>query len=121
MEAKKLIVQGAIGRGISVKIFWRIWRAGKSDRYRTTRWIYELPGGVFHEVASHPVYLEMEFLKTLTAASVISKKAGSDLPAPSDELRVLLNGELGLGYVSISISVNPYIRFLNIYGTDMTI
>ena len=119
LEAKELVARGAIGRVIAVEIFWMPYLAG--NRYRTTQWIYELPGGIFHEVAPHPVYLQMEFLKTLRVVSALSKKTGSDLPTPSDELRVLFDGESGQGSLSISVCANPYLVFLNIYGTDMSI
>ncbi len=119
LEAKELVARGAIGRVIAVETFWMPYLAG--NRYRTTQWIYELPGGIFHEVAPHPVYLQMEFLKTLRVVSALSKKTGSDLPTPSDELRVLFDGESGQGSLSISLCANPYLVFLNIYGTDMSI
>ena len=119
LEAKELVARGAIGRVIAVETFWMPYLAG--NRYRTTQWIYELPGGIFHEVAPHPVYLLMEFLKTSRVVSALSKKTGSDLPTPSDELRVLLDGESGQGSLSISLCANPYLVFLDIYGTDMSI
>jgi len=103
------------------QIFWRIFPNGIRDRCRTSGWIYDLPGGVFHEVAAHPVYLQMEFLKTLKVVSAISKKTGSDLPIPSDDLHVLFDGQLGVGSFSSSIYVNPHLVFLNIFGTEMTI
>ncbi|MDV2495080.1 MAG: Gfo/Idh/MocA family oxidoreductase [bacterium] len=119
LEAKELVARGAIGRVIAVETFWMPYLAG--NRYRTTQWIYELPGGIFHEVAPHPVYLLMEFLKTSRVVSALSKKTGSDLPTTSDELRVLFDGESGQGSLSISLCANPYLVFLNIYGTDMSI
>jgi len=119
LEAKELVTRGAIGKVIAVEIFWRAYLAG--NRFRTTQWIYELPGGIFHDIAPHPVYLLMEFLKTSRVVSALSKKTGSDLPTPSDELRVLLDGESGQGSLSISLCANPYLLFLNIYGTDMSI
>ena len=117
MEAKKLVAAGAIGRVIAVETFWRMVLRDKGDR----PWLYDLPGGLFHEAAPHPVYLQMEFLRSLRMVSAFSKNTGSDLPIPSDELRVLFDGESGLGYLSISIHINPLIRFLKIYGTDMTL
>ena len=114
MEAKKLVAAGAIGRVIAVETFWRM-----TERWRETYWMHDLPGGIFHEAAPHPVYLEREFLKSLRVVSALSKNTGSDLPIPSDELRVLFDGESGLGYLSISIGSNPYLVFLNIYGSDM--
>lgn len=122
MKAKRLVASGTVGQVVSVEVFWRIYRAGGDrDRYRTTRWVYELPGGIFHEPAPHAVYLLMEFLRAVRVGSAVSKRIGSDLPAPSDELRVLFEGESGLGAMSVSVTTNPYQVFLNIYGTEMTL
>ena len=117
MEAKNLVGRGAIGRVIAVEIFWRMVLRDKGYR----PWLYDLPGGLFHEAAPHPVYLAREFLRSLRVVSAFSKDTGSDLPIPSDELRVLVDGESGLGLLSISIGSNPYLVFLNIYGSDMTL
>jgi len=121
IEAKKLVARGAVGRVLSVETFMRVFRGGDGDRYRTKPWVHDLPGGIFHEVAPHPVYLQREFLKTLRVVSAVSKKTGSDLQTPTDGLHVIFDGDSGLGSLIISVSANPYLYFLNIYGTDMTI
>ena len=121
MEAKELVTRGAIGRVVGVETFWRVFSGIHSSRYQKTQWLYELPGGIYHEAAPHPVYLQMEFLKTLQVVSVLSKKTGGDLPTPSDELRVLFNGESGLGSLSISSSAEPYLVCLNIFGSAMSL
>lgn len=121
MELKELVARGALGRVIAVEILWMPYRAGKPDRYRTKQWLYELPGGLFHELAPHPVYLQMEFLQTLRVVSAFSSKTGSDLPTPSDELRVLFDGGSAQGSLTISVCANPYRIFMIIYGTEMTI
>jgi predicted dehydrogenase len=121
MEAQELAATGVLGTIIGTEVFWKVYRYGDPDRYRTTQWLYELPGGICHEAAPHPVYLQMEFLKTLQVVSVLSKKTGGDLPTPSDELRVLFNGESGLGSLSISSSAEPYLVYLNIFGSVMSL
>ena len=121
MEAQELAATGVLGTIIGTEVFWKVYRYGITDKYRATQWFYELPGGIYHEAAPHPVYLQMEFLKTLQVVSVLSKKTGSDLPTPSDELRVLFNGESGLGSLSISSSAEPYLVCLNIFGSAMSL
>jgi predicted dehydrogenase len=121
MEAKELVARGAVGRVIFVQMFLRTFRDGQRDRYQASPWLHDLRGGLFHEVAPHLVYLQREFLKTLRVVSAIAKKTESNLPTPFDELHVLFEGESGLGSLIISVSVNPYLYFLNIYGTEMTI
>ena len=121
MEAKELVTRGAIGKVVGVETFWRVFEGIQSSRYQKTQWLYELPGGIFHEVCPHPVYLHMEFLKVLQVDSAISKQIGSDLPMPPIDLCVLFAGESGFGYMSLSTTTSPKIRILTVRGTDMTI
>jgi predicted dehydrogenase len=119
--AKELVAKGAIGRVLSADIFWRIFLEGGYDRYQTTQWICDLPGGVFHEIAAHPVYLLMAFFKDLRVASAILKQNPSAIEYRYDELRVLFDGESGMASLSISVSANPRQVFMRIYGTKMTL
>ncbi len=121
MEAQELAATGVLGTIIGTEVFWKIDRYGIPDWYRVTQWPYELPGGIYHEEAPHSVYLQMEFLNTLHVVSAQAKKTGGDLPTPSDELRVLFNGESGLGSLSISSSASPYLMYLNIFGSEMSL
>jgi predicted dehydrogenase len=121
MEALELAATGVLGTIIGTEVFWKVYRYGTPDKFRTTKWFYELPGGIYHEAAPHPVYLQMEFLNTLHVVSAQAKKTVGDLPTPSDELRVLFNGESGLGSLSISSSAEPYLVCLNIFGSAMSL
>lgn len=121
MEAQELAATGVLGTIIGTEVFWKVYRYGDPDKYRASQWLYELPGGIYHEAAPHPVYLQMEFLNTLHVVSAQAKKTGGDLPTPSDELRVLFNGESGLGSLSISSSAEPYLVYLNIFGSVMSL
>lgn len=54
--------------------------------------------------------------------SAVSKKVGNVLStAPSDEPRVLLEGDSSSGSFAISRNSQPYIRYLNIQGADKSI
>ncbi len=61
VAAKALAASGDLGRILSIETYWRIFRAGPIDRYQNFSWMHQLPGGIFHEVAAHPLYLQMEF------------------------------------------------------------
>jgi len=121
MEAKELVTRGAIGKVVGVETYWRVFSGIDSGRYQKTQWLYELPGGAMHEPSPHPVYLLMEFLKTLQVNSAMSKQIGSHLPVYPDDLCVLFDGESGFGCMSLSTATSPKIRILTVRGTDMTI
>lgn len=121
LEARNLVEKGALGRVVSAEVFWRISSQGASDRYNTFAWIHELPGGIFHEVAAHPVYLLAALLGKLEVVSAISKNLVLERADKGDELKVLFDSETGLGVLSISLSAKPVQKFLRIYGTEMTL
>ncbi len=118
LSARDLASSGRLGRVVAVEIFWRVWR-GKKDRYATTPWLRQLPGGLFHESAPHVVYLQQEFLGPLrVVAAVVADTHPSS--SPSGELRAVFEGASGIGTVHISFSASPYQFGLRIYGTKMT-
>lgn len=121
LEARELVARGELGEVVDVDMFMRMYREGPQDRLRTIHWFHELPGGVFHEAAPHPVYLLKEFLRSLSLVSAVLKTFPGDLPSPSGELRVLFEGEVGLGSCLISVHAKPYLKFLDIYGTKMSV
>jgi predicted dehydrogenase len=122
MKARELVAQGATGEVVAVETFWGYFHPWMIDQYRKAQWLYDLPGGIFHESAPHIVYLQMEFLKDLRVVSAIGTRMGNVLPLPvDDELRVLFGGESGLGSLSLSVNTKPYLRSFSIHGTDMTV
>jgi predicted dehydrogenase len=119
--ARKLIKSGKLGRILSAELFWKVTSFGTGDRNRIPQWIKDLPGGIFQEIAPHPVYLLQEILGNLEVISAVSQKSNEDLPYDADELKVLLNSESGPGVMSISVATRPVQKFLRVYGTKMTL
>lgn len=115
LKARELVERGAVGRLVAVEIYWRV----LSRRFRHIGWIHELPGGVFHEVAPHPVYLMGAFLGNLRVVSAVTSDAGDELGP--DELRVHFASESGLGTLAVSTSARPHQIWLRIYGTRSTL
>lgn len=120
LRVRKLVSEGALGRVLSVEIFWRTLHESVSGRHGSTPWIADLPGGIFHEVAPHPVYLQLEFLRNPRVFSAMSKRTQSGETA-DDELRIQFDAESAVGCVSISIHTHPHQAFMRIYGTRMTL
>jgi predicted dehydrogenase len=121
MEAREMVAKGSIGDVIAVDAFFSFYHKW-NYRMPRVKWLYDLPGSIFHETAPHVAYLQTEFLKNVKVVSAVSKKVGNVLPAaPSDELRVLLEGDSGLASFAISWNSQPYIRYLNFYGADKSI
>jgi predicted dehydrogenase len=121
LTARQLIASGKLGNLQSVEIFWRILREGSHDRYQETQWIHNLAGGIFHEVAAHPVYLLMTLLGNLKLISSICLSGTKNRLKDSNELRALFRGEQGLGEFAISLDARPYQKELRIYGTKMSL
>jgi predicted dehydrogenase len=121
VAARALAAGGDLGRILSIETYWRIFRAGPIDRYQNLSWMHRLPGGIFHEVAAHPLYLQMEFLANLKVVSAIGKKYDSSLPGKFDELRVLFDSSTGMASLNISANARPRQVFMRIYGSKMSL
>jgi predicted dehydrogenase len=120
LRARELVSAGAVGAIVSVDAFWRIKRGGADDRYAAGGWIHELPGGAFHEVAPHPLYVVAELLEAPRIVSALVKSAGEPGEGAS-ELRVQIAGESALGSVAVSIRSEPHQTFVRIHGTRSTL
>jgi predicted dehydrogenase len=121
VAARKLIDRGKAGRILSAELFWKVTSFGAGDRSRIPQWLSELPGGIFQEIAPHPVYLLHELLGNLEIISAVGKKTNKNLPYKADELKVLLNSQSGPGVMSISVATRPVQKFIRVYGTKMTL
>jgi predicted dehydrogenase len=80
-------------------------------------WIHRLPGGIFHNVISHPVYKVTPFLVD-DAPEVIAMSFGTADVAPlPTELRVLVRGEHVSAYIALMTQARPVRRVVRLYGT----
>jgi predicted dehydrogenase len=119
LEARALTANGRLGTVVGVDVGFTV-HGGVRDRYLARGWVNDLPGGVVHELAAHPVYLLREFLGTLSLASAVWKPIAA-LPPGAVEFRAVFEGESGLGIAAISASGKPMQSALRIHGTGMTV
>jgi 2-alkyl-3-oxoalkanoate reductase len=125
LRARKLIQQGKAGRIIGVESHYglntRIDAFYKYSRPNVLPWIYELPGGVFHDFMAHPLYVLLPFIGEVKDVQVMGMSTG-ELPLDlTDELRLLLQGENALGTLTFSFAAKPHHHFLRLHGTRMMI
>ncbi len=121
VKARKLIESGKIGRILSAELFWKVTSFGAGDRSRIPQWIKDLPGGIFQEIAPHPVYLLRAILGELEVITAVAKKMNQNIPYDADELKVLFDSETGPGVMSISVGTQPVQKFIRVYGTELTL
>jgi nucleoside-diphosphate-sugar epimerase/predicted dehydrogenase len=83
-------------------------------------WLYEMPGGVYHDFMAHPLYVMLEYTGTPVDIKVMHKSFGTLPQGIPDELRILINGEKAFGTLTFSFAAQPHLHFLAIHGTKMT-
>jgi predicted dehydrogenase len=111
-----MVDSGIVGKvtGIDIRDAW-----SKDNTKLTNRehWYHKLPGGFFGEMLPHSIYLAMSFLGNLEVVSVHTNKLTSRDWIAADELRVLFEGENGLGNVALSCNWPKGECTIDIFGT----
>lgn len=125
VKARNLIKDGMVGKIISVESHYglntRIDAFRKYPAPNVIPWIYDMPGGVFHDFMPHPLYVMLPFLGNVEEIQVIEKAFGELPQGISDELRILVKGEKALGTLTFSFAAKPHHHFVRIYGTKMMV
>jgi len=125
MKARALIQEGELGDIVNVESYYGLnTRIDAFRRYPTPNvlpWLYSLPGGVFHDFMSHPLYVMLPYTGTPREIRVMERSCG-ELPQDiSDELRILIDGENCIGTLVFSFAAKPHLHFVRIIGTKMVI
>lgn len=117
-KARRLVEGGAVGDLISVDVGTFVRR----DNFMCVNgkhWCHRLPGGIFFELLPHPVYLLQVFLKNSKPAHVLTRKLSDFSWMKTDEARVLLGADNGVGLVVASCNSPFHGDTINIFGTKM--
>jgi predicted dehydrogenase len=117
VKAFKLLQEDAIGDVISVESHYSLTFIPDLAR----PWVETLPGGIFQNLAPHPLYLILEFIGDpveMHCSTLNTGSLGVDTP---DELRIVMRGERAMGYVALSIGTRPNDNCLRISGTRATL
>jgi len=126
VRARKLVESGALGDIVWVESYYGFnLGANPFSRYMVpggeNHWTFELPGGLYQNLAPHPLCLALELLGRPVRVHAHAR-SGHVLPhMPTDELRMLIETENAGGLVTVSLAATPRQQYLNIFGTRMSL
>ncbi len=117
-QAAARVSSGALGRLVGVDVFQGA-EAGEADKVASGHhhWSARLPGGVLNNLASHPLYLLRRFAGPGATPRVMVRRSGEQL----EEVRLMLDGEVALGTVTMSLRAQPFMNRLTLYGTEASL
>ena len=125
VQARTLLAQGGIGQLVSVETYEGFSLGTPDNPYvqpgAAAHWVHRLPGGIFQNLAPHPVYLLLAFLDPPKALHAVAQKTGRVPTAFADELRVLVSSDNALGCFMVSLSIQPFMKYVNLFGTEGSI
>jgi predicted dehydrogenase len=125
VDARARLARGDIGELVWVETFEGFSLGTLDNPYvqpgSADHWVHKLPGGIFQNLAPHPVYLLLAFLDPPKALHAVAQKTGRVPTSFADELRVLVTADNALGCFMVSLSIQPFMKYVNLYGTEGTI
>jgi predicted dehydrogenase len=117
-EAAALLRSGRLGRLTGVEIFQGA-EAGEADKKagENGHWTASLPGGVLHNLASHPLYLMRRFAGPAKNLKVVGRRTGGRL----EEVQLVADGEHAPAAVTMSLHTRPFMNRLSLRGTEASL
>lgn len=121
LDAKAMVARGAIGEVVGVEAFQGYVRVSQNGHSGEAGWVSQLPGGLVQNIAPHPISLLLAFMPEAKPVSVATKQTGFCPGSPFEEVRVTFEGKRGLGMLTLSLSPQPYLNYLTVYGSQATL
>jgi predicted dehydrogenase len=116
-KALRMIKNGELGKIISAEAYWRVSSLQTDSRPDAHVWVEAMPGGIFHEVGPHVVYLLRAILGDLDVTAASYAGEGTE----KDELRVQLKSGSQLAALTISGIEAPIQKYIRVFGTRMSL
>ncbi len=118
-RAAKAVADGRIGELVGVDVFQGA-EVGEAEKMLqpSDDWRVNLPGGILHNLASHPLYLMRRFAGPARSIEVLATELAA---GRLSEVRLIAAGERCLATVTMSARCRPFMNRLSIYGTNGTI
>ncbi len=123
VRARRRIQSGALGDLIWVESYYGFDLGGSpAITYMLPggekHWTFRLPGGLYQNLAPHPLCLALELLGPPRRVHAHARY-GRVLPhQPTDELRIILETETASGVVTVSLAASPRFHYLSVFGTE---
>jgi predicted dehydrogenase len=114
-RAAAAVESGRLGDVLGVDVFQGA-EIGEAEKMLAPSddWRVNLPGGILHNLASHPLYLMRRFAGPVSHLEVLATQLVAGKLA---EARVVAQGERCLATVTISARTRPFMNRLSIYGS----
>ncbi len=120
LRAKEMVARGAIGEVVGVEAFQGYIRVSPNGHSSEAGWVSQLPGGLVQNIAPHPISLLLAFMPEAKPVAIATKRTGLCPVSPFEEVRVTFEGKRGLGMLTLSLSPQPYLNYLTVYGSEAT-
>jgi predicted dehydrogenase len=118
-QAASAVESGSLGELVGVDVFQGA-EAGEAEKMESAdaHWSVRLPGGILHNLASHPLYLMRRF-----AGPVPNVRVAARLTAAGqlEEVRLIGLGERAPASVTMSLRARPFMNRLTLLGSRATI
>ena len=114
-RAVAAIEEGRIGALVGVDVFQGA-EIGEAEKMLAPSddWRVNLPGGILHNLASHPLYLMRRFAGAAKQLHVVATQLA---PGKLAEARLVAEGEECLASVCMSVRARPFMNRLSLLGT----
>ncbi len=114
-RAVEAVESGRLGDLVGVDVFQGA-EVGEAEKMLgpSTDWRVTLPGGILHNLASHPLYLMRRFAGPARDLRVVATQLA---PGCLAEARLVAEGETCLATVSMSVRTQPFMNRLALFGT----
>ncbi len=118
-RAASALAGGRLGRLVGVEIFQGA-EAGEADKQvsGSGHWSTRLPGGLLHNLASHPLYLMRRFAGPVRDMRVVAQVTGDGF---LEEVRLVASGEQALASVTMSMRARPFMNRVALLGTEASL
>lgn len=113
------VESGRLGELVGVEVFQGA-EVGEAEKMLNPSddWRVNLPGGILHNLASHPLYLMRRFAGPVKTLKVLASELA---PGKLSEVRITAEGERCLASVAMSVRTKPFMNRLSLHGTEASI
>jgi predicted dehydrogenase/nucleoside-diphosphate-sugar epimerase len=78
-------------------------------------WRYNLPGGILHDIITHPLYMVLRWLGKAERVTVFSQSHHTLPQGLTDHMTIMLDGERGTANIVVSALITPEPYYIQIF------
>jgi nucleoside-diphosphate-sugar epimerase len=114
LQAIDIVRSGTLGKVIHCECNYGFAIEGALVESVGEHWAYGLPGGVFRNHMTHPLYLVGFWIGRFHQIHVLPKSFGTFSHGSPDHLEITLAGEEGTGHITLTAAARPADYFIKI-------